>query len=564
MNDRDSMLGVEGGARQRGSAERAPRSRAPALHADLKALAILLLVTVTLRGWLLFTTEVAARDSVGYIRQALELENPHMTWGDVLRKNEQHPGYPLAILAVSKPVRALLDLTPFSMQFSAQLVSGLAAILLVFPMFYLGKALHDRATGFWGALLFQFLPLSAHTLSDGCSEALYFLFIASALLAGIKAMQGTSLWRFGLCGALCALAYLVRPEGAIILVAMAVVLLAVQWVPGWRRPWLRMIACGSSLTVAALLVGSLYFGFTHCFTNKPAAKEIMHLQISCHDDFGTRFPLLACIWGVHADTVGKLGVGRALGMLATELVQGFHYVGGLAVLLGLWWFRGLLRQRLGPWILIVVGGLYCLVLIRLGMSAGYISDRHVMVMIMCGCYPAAAALRKMPRRWLQRGSRIEDRVSGIEDRGLQIEDRRSRFSILNPQSSILCLMFMLAFCLPKTLQPLHANRAGHHAAGLWLEQHVHPGDQVVDDHCWAHYYAGLVFEEGKTYPATIQPACYTVIGRTRDPRDDKGRKHTESAIQAAGGKVVYSWPPDRSPEAAKVVVYVQHKDGDSR
>src|ERR1700730_13994286 len=146
---KDSGIG-ERGAQERGSAERGPRSRAPALPADLKLLAILLLLTVALRGWLLLTTEVAARDSIGYIRQALELENPHMTWGEVLRKNEQHPGYPLAILAVSQPVRAVLGLTPFSMQFSAQLASGLAAILLVIPMFYLGKTMLDRRVGFWG------------------------------------------------------------------------------------------------------------------------------------------------------------------------------------------------------------------------------------------------------------------------------------------------------------------------------------------------------------------------------------------------------------------------------
>src|SRR5262249_52557136 len=201
----------------------------------------------------------------------------------------------------------------------------------------------------------------------------------------------------------------VWPEGAFRRLERGLVLLAVQWVHGGRRPWPRMIACGSSFILAGLLVGSLYFGFTHCFTNKPAAKEIMQLQISRQEDLGTRFPLLACIWGVHADTVGKIGAGRALGMLATEIVQGFHYVGGLAVLLGLWWYRGLLRQRVGPWILIVMGGLYVLVLIRLGMSAGYISDRHVMVLVLCGCYPAAAALREIPSRWQNRPSTIDDR-----------------------------------------------------------------------------------------------------------------------------------------------------------
>ena len=132
------------------------------------------------------------------------------------------------------------------------------------------------------------------------------------------------------------------------------------------------------------------------------------------------------------------------------------------------------------------------------------------------------------------------------------------------------MLLMLAFCLPKTLQPLHANRAGHHAAGLWLEQHVHPGDEVVDDHCWAHYYAGLVFQENlvfhenKIIPAKADAVCYTVISRAKDPNDDKGRGQIESNLRANGGQVVFTWPPERPLGAAKVVVYARPLTGDSR
>ncbi|HMF15851.1 MAG TPA: glycosyltransferase family 39 protein [Gemmataceae bacterium] len=531
---------------------------------DLKSLAILVLIAVALRGWLLLTTEVAARDSIGYIRYALELENPQMTWGQVLCKNHQHPGFPAAIWAVSQPVRAVLGFTPFSMQLSAQLVSAIAAVLLVIPMFYLGKNLLNRQTGFWGALLFQFLPISGHLLSDGCSEALYLLLFASAMLAGVNAIQGNSPWRFGVCGCLCGLAYLIRPEGAIVFVATGLVLVGMQCIPAWRRSWFGTFACAASLAISALLVGSLYFAFTHQFTNKPAGQHVLDLHIAktsevletseaCCAVPGS--PLFASIWAVHVDATGatRLGAGPSLRMLAIEIVQGFHYVGGLAVLLGLWWYRGLLRTQPGIWVLAAVCGLYCFILFRLGMAAGYISDRHVMVLILCGCYPAATALREIPLRW---SARAQERGSATAP---------SMLGALGlPRFRATALLLMLAFCLPKTLQPLHANRAGHHAAGRWLEQHVKPGDQVVDDHCWAHYYAGLVFEEGKTYPATIQPVRYTVIGRTRDPRDDKGRTKQESSIRAAGGHVVYSWPPGRSAETAKVVVYMQSKPGDSR
>src|SRR5437016_2784605 len=83
---------------------------------DWQAVLLLLLVTLTLRAAMLYRAEVPARDSIGYIRYALEFERQDLTWADILRKNDQHPGYPLAILAVSYPVRHFLGgITPESM-----------------------------------------------------------------------------------------------------------------------------------------------------------------------------------------------------------------------------------------------------------------------------------------------------------------------------------------------------------------------------------------------------------------------------------------------------------------
>lgn len=66
------------------------------------------------------------------------------------------------------------------MQFAGQLTSTLAALLLLYPMYQLGRLLFDRRVGFGAALLFQYLPISSHHLSDGISEALFLLLVASA------------------------------------------------------------------------------------------------------------------------------------------------------------------------------------------------------------------------------------------------------------------------------------------------------------------------------------------------------------------------------------------------
>src|SRR5207249_2233407 len=125
--------------------------------------ALLLIAALGMRGWLLWHTEVAARDSIGFISHALAFE--HQSWRKVCREHHQHPGYPLSVLAVSWPVRALVSGTePDGMRLAAQLATALAAVLLVIPMYYLGKHFFHRPAGFWAALVFQCLPVSGHIL----------------------------------------------------------------------------------------------------------------------------------------------------------------------------------------------------------------------------------------------------------------------------------------------------------------------------------------------------------------------------------------------------------------
>src|SRR5439155_11796265 len=101
-------------------------------------------------------------------------------------------------------------------------------VLLVIPMYFLGKLLFPRAAGFGAAALFQCLPVPAHILSDGLSEALFLLLACSALALAVLAMRGSKPWLFALSGAFCGLAYLTRPEGGLILPAALLTLAGLQ------------------------------------------------------------------------------------------------------------------------------------------------------------------------------------------------------------------------------------------------------------------------------------------------------------------------------------------------
>ncbi|MBI3408577.1 MAG: glycosyltransferase family 39 protein [Planctomycetes bacterium] len=524
---------------------------------DLALLAILFALVIPLRVGLFFNTEVPARDCIGYVRYALQFEEK--PWKEVVAGNHQHPGYPLSVWAVSMPVRALVGgVDPDTMRVSAQIASGIAAILLLLPMYFLGKALFDRSIAFWGTLLFQYLPTSGHHLSDGISEALFLLLLTTALLWGVLAMRSRSPWRFALCGLFGGLAYLTRPEGALMLPAVGLVLAACQMIAPWRVSMGRFLACGASLTVAAALIVAVYVATTGRLSNKPVANDILGSKFGVRDqpaayEHAPRLQghVFASVFGAFFEKTDAfwLRLGRSLRALFSELSQAFHYVGGVLAILGLWWSWDRLRGLPEFWPIAAYLLIHSAILVALAMVAFYVSDRHVMPLVQCGCYFVAAAARELPRRLLGR--------CGVRD----------MTPSLNPwwrDAGVWSLVVMLALvgiALPKTLQRLHGNRGGNLAAGKWLAEHLVEGDYVDDDHAWSHYYAGMVFKEGKDRPLPkgFTPTNYVVVTRAREGRSDQIRLETEQKVLILG-PVVYHWPANQDVERATVIVVAAPRD----
>lgn len=526
-------------------------------HRDWSRLALLVLLVLPLRLWLLGNTEVAARDSIGYIRYALQLD--HMDWGEVLRANQQHPGYAFSVWVVSLPVRAIAgwEYDAYRMQTCAQIASGLAAILLLFPMYFLGKTLWDGRVGFWGTLLFQYMPVSAHHLSDGVSESLFWLWVVAALLQGVRALQTDHLGRFGLCGIFAGLAYLTRPEGAFVLAAASLVLAGRQLTYA-RSPWRRFLLTGTAMMVPACLIGSLYVWTTGALTNKLSPRFIFGLEnmpVAEAVDAGEEGAGNAALQGnVLASFIRPSAsfwgrTTRSLQALAAEFIQGLHYLGALAALLGGWWSWGRLRTKAGFWLLATYMFLQAVTLVALGNRVFYISDRHVMVLVLLTCFPMAYGIITFPHR-----------VGAWKNRhrpgpAWQPTEATATWGTL-------LLVCMMLYSLPKTLEPLHGNRRGNHEAGLWLAQQLRDGDLVVDDHCWSHYFAGQVFLEGKepAVPPGHIPTCFVVMTRSRNRAVAEERNETEAGLRNQGGRIVYHWPVEKQQDQAKVVVYALPRD----
>ncbi len=122
-----------------------------------------------------------------------------MTRLKVIEKAEHPPGYYVSVLLVSYPVRAIMGGTTCdSMVMSTQVASVLAALLLTFPMYYLGRMLFDRQTAFVATLLFQTLPVWTAITSDGLSDGLFLLVAVNTLWLGAHAFESRHLHDFSL------------------------------------------------------------------------------------------------------------------------------------------------------------------------------------------------------------------------------------------------------------------------------------------------------------------------------------------------------------------------------
>ncbi len=525
------------------SSVRSPRPWSWRPHRDWHWLALLLALVLPLRIWLLLNTEVTARDSVGFIRIALRLEEK--PWSEVVRSFDQHPGYSMAIQMMSALLRAFNDqLTPEIMQRSAQLVSMFAALLLIVPMYYLGKEIWGAPVAFGGALLFQYLPMSGHHLSDGISESLYLLFIAAALLAALWGTARGRLGWFAASGLATGLAYLVRPEGALVLGGVGLALIGFQMSRTWRQRWavlVRQLAC---LAAPALLVAAPYVAATGHLTNKPSINQVLHggALVSEAEPTHRAAGLTAQLFGHSFTTVESLGerLLRGLWAICSEAGYGLHYLGIAPVAFAVWRRgRSLLADR-GSWILLAYGLLDVAALLLLAQSAGYVSDRHLMPLLMIFSYLAVLGFLEFAG-WLAALPWLQQVVSASAVSGLA-------FSLLGA---------FLLFCVPQTLKPLHGNRAGNHEAGRWLAERLQPGDIVLDDHAWSHFYAGQLFLEGKEppVPAEYRPLCYVVMTRSTDPKVAAKRERWERSLKVSQGRLVYHWPPQRPSDEARVVIF---------
>src|SRR5262249_34018942 len=152
------------------------------------------------------------------------------------------------------------------------------------------------------------------------------------------------------------------------------VLVGTRLVPAWRPSWKRTLACATALTVSAVAVGAPYVAVTGRLTNKPSWDLVVPaarwkaegrgqraeekwssvLRLPSSRTLLAALPASWCPWFSKGE--GGFGARFLWSVRAwcTEIVNGFHYIGWVPALLGLWWYRGRLGREPGAWVLLVL------------------------------------------------------------------------------------------------------------------------------------------------------------------------------------------------------------------
>jgi 4-amino-4-deoxy-L-arabinose transferase-like glycosyltransferase len=522
---------------------------------DLACLLLLVLLATGLRALVIARTSVAARDSIGFIRYAWQLE--HEPWGKVLKENRHPPLYPITIWAASLPVRQLLHTTGtdcLAMQTSAQLATAFAGVLLVIPMFFLGRDLFDRQVGFWSALLFQCIPVASRVLSDGLTEGIYLLLTATFLLVAGRSLRSRAPLGFIVCGVLSGLAYLTRPEGAALAVVLGLLLLALQLRPALRWPLPRLATCVVALPLAAFVVAGPYMVTIKGFTNKNSANWMLQSEpvSGTHAEGHAAAPLVADAGLLFAEWErGWEAGGRhvcsfswALGAFVKEIGKGFHYIVWLPALLGLVWFRDRARDNPIAWMALALCAFYTLVLFRLAMVAGYISERHSLLYVLCAAPWVMACMRELPARLT------------IVGRMLRLPSWLITWGGHPRRAAVVFLAALCLYGVPNSLRKLHPTRVGFREAGLWIASHADPADPVIDPFSWAKYYAGReLIDEASAHVGqahltyVVLDDIYSFDHHSHLPCLDLAKHEVQ------GHTPVYHWPTNVDVSKALVYVY---------
>jgi len=429
-------------------------------------LIVILSLSVLLSLYLCLKTPVISLDGAfQYIPMAKAFSSGAYREG--ISINGQQPLYPFLVGVAGRWVPNL--------EWAGKGVASLFSVLLVIPVYWIGKRFFGRDVAFFSTLLLAIHPYLRRFSGDVLKESTYLFFLAVAIGFALRAFQRNRVSAYFFIPFFSALPYLVRPDGVEVLVA---VFIATLFLVPFEGPEKRRRA------ILFLILSSLLLFLPHLLYLKAVTGE---WALSKTKD-------LATLFGYQGTTGGVPLVTRLLysfKKLNLEIIAVYHPL--FLFLLGI----GLLRRRSIPWrmeekFLLLLsalhyGILFLLILNTTGWSMNeasqdhLFSGRHVLPLVLFTIYWVGGGLLTL-HRWVCETLNAWGWLPRWGDTGRG----RAVWAVF--------LAGMLFITLPKTLKPNRYEKLPEKWAGIWIQNQQDKGGLIFTTVPRVAFYAGKPYQ----------------------------------------------------------------------
>ena len=436
------------------------RTEQKAKSAWLRHILIIQVAAVVMGIYLIATTIVIARDSIGFINFAKNIRQDAV---GAMLKNYQHPGYPF-IIDLTEKVFSTTGLDPFwSWIWSAQTASLLCRMGALVILYFIGRKFVGEKLSFWAVLILVFMPSGAEMGSVALSDWPHLLALAAGMLVLINAYQTGRPWLFGIVGLLAGIGYLIRPE-CLQLVAYAGLWLLIAF-------FRNKTAKGKSLIFAATVL--LIIGFAIPAAPYMRLKGAVFPKKSL--DFGASQAVSVRQVPASADYQAAIAPKALLGaalMLCTRICELLVYFFAVFLPIGIWKrFKESQPEYFERFLISVFIMLNVAAMIWLFCRHGYMSRRHVLPLVALTVFYVPVGIEAVSY-WM----------GGIF--------RKNNQPTIVPKVWFLLLVFAgLCAAIPKLLTPIGSDKAGYRQVAAWLEANTAADDVIIVPDARISFYA---------------------------------------------------------------------------
>jgi len=428
-------------------------------------LAILLLISLLLSIYLFFYTYIICLDGAfQYIPIAKDIVSG--LYGKALAHNQQ-PLYSFLVALVSRWVS--------DFELAGKLVSSLFGILLIIPVYFLGKRIFDQKIAFFSSIFLVIHPYIRRFSADVLKESTYLFFLATALWFSWRTIEGQKKYPYLLIPLFSVLAYLVRPDGVEILLIVFFYILFIKKfnVSGEKWKVILLLLLSSAILLLPYLIHLKESTGTWTLSRAKGMVELLGLGMMKGE----------------ASLVEKILF--SLKKLNLEIFSIYHPLYFFLLVVGLF-KRTSSHFNSGEKFLISLFLLHYIVLFLLVLNFTdwtakecerfiAFSGRHVLPLLLFSIY------------WVGEGSVaifqwIYQKVRFLRTGPLSEPKRRSAVVLVS-----LWIMIM-AIVLPKTLKPQRYERLPEKWAGMWIKDQIGGGQILFTTIPRVAYYGDGEFE----------------------------------------------------------------------